>query len=242
MNILVTGGCGFIGSHTCAELLQRGYNVIIADNLVNSKEEVLDKIFEITKKKPVFYRGDVRDTDFLKSIFQKEDLDGVIHFAGFKAVGESVKEPLKYYRNNLDCTLSLLEAMKEYNVKKLVFSSSATVYGVNNPVPYNEGMQRSSTNPYGSTKVMIEQILEDLFNSDNSWSIAILRYFNPIGAHQSGFLGENPNGIPNNLFPFISKIASGKLPCLSIFGNDYDTLDGTGVRDYIHVVDLARGH
>lgn len=242
MKILVTGGCGYIGSHTCVELLNEGYEVVIVDNFSNSKKDVLDKIKEITHKDFKFYQGDVCDKDLMEKIFSNEKIDAVIHFAGYKAVGESVKKPLMYYRNNIDSTLTLCEVMSEHNVKKLVFSSSATVYGSPKSLPIKEDFPLSTTNPYGSTKLMIEGILKDLYISDNEWSIAVLRYFNPIGAHESGLIGENPNDIPNNLMPYIVKVATGELECLSIFGNDYDTKDGTGVRDYIHVVDLSKGH
>ncbi len=242
MNILVTGGTGYIGSHTCVELLENGYNVIIIDNFSNSKRDVVDKIKEITKKDFKFYEGDCCDKNILNKIFDENNIDAVIHFAGFKAVGESVKMPLMYYRNNLDSTITLLEVMKSKNCKRFVFSSSATVYGKPASLPIREDFPLSTTNPYGSTKLMIEGILKDLYKSDNSWSIAILRYFNPIGAHKSGLIGENPNDIPNNLMPYIVKVANKELEILSVFGNDYDTPDGTGVRDYIHVVDLARGH
>ena len=242
MNILVTGGCGYIGSHTCCELLNKGYKVIIIDNLSNSKKEVINHIESITKKEVVFYEGDVANKKLLRKIFTENEINSVIHFAGYKAVGESVKYPLKYYRNNIDSTLSLCEVMNEFNCKKLVFSSSATVYGLPKKLPIKEDFPLSTTNPYGSTKLMIENILRDLYVSDNTWHIAILRYFNPIGAHSSGLLGEDPNGIPNNLMPYIVKVATGKLECLSVFGDDYNTKDGTGVRDYIHVVDLALGH
>ena len=242
MKILVTGGCGYIGSHTCVELLESGYEVVIVDNLSNSKEDVVDKIETITGKKVTFYKEDVVNKEKLKEIFDKENIDAVIHFAGYKAVGESVSKPLMYYRNNLDSTLSLLEVMSEHNCKRIVFSSSATVYGKPASLPITEDFPLQTTNPYGSTKLMIEMILKDLYVSDNDWSIAILRYFNPIGAHKSGLIGENPNGIPNNLMPYIVKVANKELKELSVFGNDYDTVDGTGVRDYIHVVDLAKGH
>jgi len=242
MKILVTGGCGYIGSHTCVELLNEGYEAVIVDNFSNSKKDVLDKIKEITHKDFKFYQGDVCDKDLMEKIFSNEKIDAVIHFAGYKAVGESVKKPLMYYRNNIDSTLTLCEVMSEHNVKKLVFSSSATVYGSPKSLPIKEDFPLSTTNPYGSTKLMIEGILKDLYISDNEWSIAVLRYFNPIGAHESGLIGENPNDIPNNLMPYIVKVATGELECLSIFGNDYDTKDGTGVRDYIHVVDLSKGH
>ncbi len=242
MKILVTGGCGYIGSHTCVELLENGYEVVIIDNLCNSKKDVIDKIKQITNKDVTFYENDVCDKNALETIFNAENIDAVIHFAGLKAVGESVSKPLMYYRNNLDSTLSLLEVMNKYNCKKLVFSSSATVYGKPHQLPITEDFPLQTTNPYGSTKLMIENILNDLYTSDNTWSIAILRYFNPIGAHKSGLIGENPNGIPNNLMPYIVKVATGELKELNVFGNDYNTKDGTGVRDYIHVVDLAKGH
>ena len=242
MKILVTGGAGFIGSHTCVELLNNGYDVVIADDLSNSSIDVIDKINKITNKNVKFYQENLLDYDVLKNIFLVEKIDAVIHFAGFKAVFESVKDPLKYYNNNLGSTITLLRVMKEFNCKRLVFSSSATVYGKPKSLPIYEDFMLSTTNPYGTTKLMIEDILRDLYHSDNTWSIAILRYFNPIGAHESGLLYENPNGIPNNLMPYIIKVANKELPYLSVFGNDYDTIDGTGVRDYIHVVDLARGH
>lgn len=242
MKVLVTGGCGYIGSHTCVELLDSGYDVVVVDNLSNSKEDVIDKIETITGKKVKFYKEDICNKDKMNEIFTSEEIDAVIHFAGFKAVGESVAKPLMYYRNNIDSTLTLLEVMKEHNCKKIVFSSSATVYGKPASLPITEDFPLQTTNPYGSTKLMIEMILNDLYISDNDWSIAILRYFNPIGAHKSGLIGENPNGIPNNLMPYIVKVANKELQELSVFGNDYDTIDGTGVRDYIHVVDLAKGH
>ena len=242
MKILVTGGCGYIGSHTCVELLDKGYEVVIVDNLNNSKEDVIDKIEKITGKKVKFYKEDVCNQKGMDKIFEKEKIDAVIHFAGLKAVGESVSKPLMYYRNNLDSTLTLLEVMQKHNCKKIVFSSSATVYGNPEKLPITEDFPLHTTNPYGTTKLMIERILKDLYASDNEFSIAILRYFNPIGAHKSGLIGENPNGIPNNLMPYIVKVANKELKELSIFGNDYNTIDGTGVRDYIHVVDLAKGH
>ena len=242
MKILVTGGTGFIGSHTCVELLDAGYDVVIIDNLSNSKKEVVGYIENITNKKVSFYENDVCDKDALRNIFKEHKIDAIIHFAGYKAVGESVSKPLMYYRNNLDSTLSLLEVANEFGVKKIAFSSSATVYGKPKSLPIKENFPLSTTNPYGTTKLIIEGILRDLYKADNEWSIAILRYFNPIGAHESGLLGENPNGIPNNLMPYIIKVATHELECLGIFGNDYDTHDGTGVRDYIHVVDLAKGH
>lgn len=242
MKILVTGGTGFIGSHTCVELLNEGYDVVIIDNLSNSKKEVVNYIEQITNKKVFFYENDVCDKDALKTIFKEHKIDAIIHFAGYKAVGESVQKPLMYYRNNIDSTLNLLEVADEFNVKKIAFSSSATVYGNPKSLPIKEDFPLSTTNPYGTTKLMIEGILRDLYKSDNSWAIAILRYFNPIGAHSSGLIGEDPNGIPNNLMPYIIKVATGELECLGVFGNDYNTHDGTGVRDYIHVVDLAKGH
>ena len=240
--ILVTGGTGYIGSHTVVELLNNNYEVVIIDNLCNSKEEVIDKIEKITNKKVKFYLGDVANKELLDKIFKEEGIYAVIHFAGLKAVGESVLKPLEYYRNNIDSTLTLLEIMNKYNCKKIVFSSSATVYGKPEKLPIKEDSPLSTTNPYGTTKLIIEGILRDLYVSDNSFSIAILRYFNPIGAHESGLIGENPNGIPNNLMPYILKVATKELDCLKVFGDDYDTHDGTGVRDYIHVVDLAKGH
>ncbi|MEG6612887.1 UDP-glucose 4-epimerase GalE [Pseudoclostridium thermosuccinogenes] len=242
MAILVTGGAGYIGSHTVVELLQNGYEVVVVDNLSNSKPEALKRVKEITGKDFKFYKVDLLDRDGLEQILKENKLEAVIHFAGLKAVGESVSIPLKYYYNNITGTLILCELMQKYGVKKIVFSSSATVYGMKNKSPLTEDMPLSTTNPYGSTKLMIEQILRDVYVSDNSWSIALLRYFNPIGAHESGRIGEDPNGIPNNLMPYITQVAVGKREKLSIFGNDYDTHDGTGVRDYIHVVDLAKGH
>ncbi len=243
MNVLVTGGAGYIGSHTCVELLQAGHRVIIADNLSNASADVPERIAVIAGAAPVFYQVDVRDKDALREIFRTYAIDSVIHFAGFKAVGESCREPLKYYRNNIDSTLSLLEVMGEFGCKTIVFSSSATVYGPNNPVPYREDMPANvATNPYGWTKLMIEQILRDQASADPEFRAVLLRYFNPIGAHPTGLLGDDPNGIPNNLMPYITQVAVGKLPKLNVFGNDYDTPDGTGVRDYIHVVDLAVGH
>lgn len=240
--VLVTGGAGFIGSHTCCVLLESGYEVVIIDNFSNSSPEVLEKIKEITGKEVTLYEGDVCDKKLLKAIFENEKIDVVIHFAAFKAVGESVRLPLKYYRNNLDSTITLLEVMSDAGCKRLVFSSSATVYGSPKSLPIKEDFPLSTTNPYGTTKLMIERILKDLKVADDDWSIAILRYFNPIGAHPSGLIGENPNDIPNNLMPYIVKVANKELEILSVFGNDYDTKDGTGVRDYIHVVDLAKGH
>lgn len=243
MSVLVTGGAGYIGSHTVVELLNRGEKIIIVDNFSNSKPEMLDKIRKITNKDFKFYEVDLLDRENLDKVFaENPDIESVIHFAGLKAVGESVAKPIEYYHNNITGTLILLDIMKKYNCKKIVFSSSATVYGDPATVPIKEDFPLSTTNPYGSTKLMIEQILRDVYISDNDWSIILLRYFNPIGAHESGLIGENPNGIPNNLLPYINQVACGKLECLSVFGNDYDTVDGTGVRDYIHVVDLAKGH
>ncbi|MBR2246507.1 MAG: UDP-glucose 4-epimerase GalE [Bacilli bacterium] len=242
MKILVTGGLGYIGSHTCVELLNEDYEVVIVDNLSNSKIEVLDKIKEITNKDVKFYKEDVCDIKALEKIFYENKIDAVIHFAGYKAVGESVEKPIMYYENNLISTLNLCKIMKEYNCKRLVFSSSATVYGSPHTLPIEEGFPLSTTNPYGTTKLMNEMILEDCYKADKDFSIVILRYFNPIGSHSSGLIGEDPNGIPNNLMPYIVRVASGELECLSVFGSDYDTPDGTGVRDYIHVVDLALGH
>ncbi len=243
MSILVTGGAGYIGSHTCIELMKAGYDVVVVDNLYNSKREALKRTAELSGKQVPFYECDIRDKAGLSKVFSEEKIDAVIHFAGLKAVGESCQKPLEYYDNNIGGTLTLCEVMKEFGCKKLVFSSSATVYGMNNVSPLKETMPTGgTTNPYGTTKYMIEIILSDLFKADNEWSISLLRYFNPIGAHESGRIGEDPNGIPNNLMPYISQVAIGKLPCLSVYGNDYDTPDGTGVRDYIHVVDLALGH
>ncbi|MBP5662505.1 MAG: UDP-glucose 4-epimerase GalE [Clostridia bacterium] len=240
--ILVTGGVGFIGSHTCVELLQAGYKVAVVDNLVNSKREVLDKVKEITGKSVAFYPVDINDEGALREVFRRHDFSCVIHFAGLKAVGESGEKPLLYYRNNIAGTLTLVSVMKEFHVNSLVFSSSATVYGDFNTVPFKEDMKTGATNPYGWTKQMQEQILTDIAKAKPDMRVALLRYFNPIGAHESGLIGENPNGIPNNLVPYICRVAVGQLPYLNVFGNDYDTPDGTGVRDYIHVVDLARGH
>lgn len=241
--ILVTGGCGYIGSHTVVELLNNGYEVVIIDNLVNSKEQVIDSIKNITGKDVIFYEGNVQDEKLLLSIFEKEKIDAVIHFAGLKAVGESVEKPLEYYQNNLDSTLVLLDVMRKFNVKNIIFSSSATVYGSKNMVPFKEDMEiGGTTNPYGTTKLFVERILNDLSIADRDFSIVILRYFNPIGAHTSGLIGDNPNGIPNNLMPYVCKVTTGELEVLNVFGNDYPTPDGTGVRDYIHVMDLALGH
>jgi UDP-glucose 4-epimerase len=242
MSILITGGAGYIGSHTCVELLNKGYDILVIDNLVNSSEESLKRVQEITGKTLEFIKLDLLDRKSVADLFNKKNIDAVIHFAGLKAVGESVEIPLSYYYNNIAGTLNLVKAMKANEVKKIVFSSSATVYGDPLTVPIKEDFPVSPTNPYGRTKLMIEDILTDLFISDNSWNILLLRYFNPVGAHPGGRIGEDPNGIPNNLVPYISQVAVGKLSELSVFGDDYPTIDGTGVRDYIHVVDLARGH
>ena len=243
MRVIVTGGAGYIGSHTCVELLEAGYEVIIVDDLSNAKEEIIQKIAEITGKRPAFYRTDVKHKTALRQIFAYHRPDAVIHFAGFKSVGESCGMPLAYYRNNLDTTLSLLEVMEEFGCKNFVFSSSATVYGPENPAPYVEDMPAYvATNPYGWTKIMIEQILRDYGTAKPDFSAVLLRYFNPIGAHASGLLGDDPNGIPNNLMPYIARTAAGQLKELTIFGDDYPTPDGTGLRDYLHVVDLAKGH
>lgn len=242
MTILVTGGTGFIGSHTCVELLNAGYEIIIFDNFINSKPEVLQSIRQITQKDFKFYEADLLNRSALETIFAENRIEAVIHFAGLKAVGESTTIPLRYYHNNVSGTIILCETMAKYQVKRLVFSSSATVYGNPHTVPIQEDFPLSTTNPYGSTKLMIENILRDLYASDPEWSIALLRYFNPIGAHKSGLIGEDPNGIPNNLMPYIARVAAGKLEIFSVFGSDYPTKDGTGVRDYIHVVDLSLGH
>lgn len=242
MAILTTGGAGYIGSHTGIELFKAGYDVVVVDNLDNSSDESLNRVEKIVGKKIKFYKEDVRDKDALRKIFAENDIEAVIHFAGLKAVGESVQKPIEYYDNNLISTISLLEVMREFNCKKIVFSSSATVYGAATEVPLTEDMPLGATNPYGRTKYFIEEILRDVYVSDNTWSIALLRYFNPIGAHESGTIGEDPKGIPNNLMPYISQVAVGKLEKLHVFGDDYDTPDGTGIRDYIHVVDLAAGH
>lgn len=242
MAILVTGGMGYIGSHTVVELLKKDEEVIIVDNLCNASIDVLDKIQLITGKEVIFYEIDLLDKKRLEVVFKEHTVESVIHFAGLKAVGESVQIPLVYYHNNITGTLNLCELMDKYKCRNLVFSSSATVYGMNNQAPFDETMSLSTTNPYGATKLMIEEILRDLYVSNNDWHIMLLRYFNPIGAHESGLLGENPKGIPNNLLPYVMQVAVGKLECLSVYGDDYDTKDGTGVRDYIHVVDLAKGH
>lgn len=242
MKILVTGGIGYIGSHTCVELLKQGMEVVVFDNLYNAKIDVVDKIKEITGKEITFYQADMRDKESMRPIFAENKIDAVIHFAGLKAVGESVEKPLLYYQNNITGTLNLCELMKEYDCKKMIFSSSATVYGAPKTVPIKEDFPLHTTNPYGTTKLMLEQILTDFCKADPDWHVILLRYFNPIGAHESGLIGESPNGIPNNLMPYITQVAIGKLPYLRVFGDDYDTPDGTGVRDYIHVVDLAKGH
>lgn len=240
--ILVTGGAGYIGSHTVVELLTAGYNVVVVDNLSNSSSVVFERIEQICGKRPDFFQLDIRDKDALSTVFTKYEFDAVIHFAALKAVGESVREPFKYYDNNINGSLALFDVMQQHNVKSIVFSSSATVYGDPQTTPITEDFPLSATNPYGWTKLMMEQILRDIYTADKSWSVALLRYFNPVGAHPSGLIGEDPNGIPNNLMPYISQVAVGKLAELNVFGGDYPTHDGTGVRDYIHVVDLAHGH
>ncbi|MCK1237241.1 UDP-glucose 4-epimerase GalE [Streptococcus uberis] len=240
--VLVTGGAGFIGSHTCIELLQNGHEVVVVDNLCNSHSKSLEVVERVSSQKITFYEMDIRDEVGLTTIFSKESIDSVIHFAGLKAVGESSVIPLSYYDNNISGTITLLKVMKAFNCKNIIFSSSATVYGNPHRVPIQEDFPLSATNPYGRTKLMLEEIFSDLYNSDKEWNIVLLRYFNPIGAHESGDLGEDPSGIPNNLLPYVTQVAVGKLEYVNIFGNDYDTLDGTGVRDYIHVVDLAQGH
>ncbi len=242
MSLLITGGTGFIGSHTVVELLALDKDIIIVDNLANSSTLVLDRIKQITGKSVTFIKADICDRDAMQQVFSQHNIEAVVHFAGLKAVGESSTIPLSYYHNNVAGSITLLQVMAEHGVKNLVFSSSATVYGENNPSPLDETMPTSATNPYGQTKLMIENILFDLAKSDDEWSIACLRYFNPIGAHESGLIGENPNGIPNNLLPYVSQVAVGRLAQLQVFGADYPTTDGTGVRDYIHVVDLAQGH
>lgn len=242
MKILVTGGAGYIGSHTCVELLNAGYDVVVVDNLCNSSSESIKRVEEITGKAITFYKADINDSDKMNQIFDENDINSVIHFAGLKAVGESCQKPLEYFMNNISGTLVLLDVMRNHNVKNIVFSSSATVYGSPKTVPIKEDFPLSVTNPYGRTKLMLEEILQDVYKADNDWNVILLRYFNPIGAHSSGRIGEDPYGIPNNLLPFITKVAIGELPELSVFGNDYSTEDGTCVRDYIHVVDLASGH
>ena len=243
MSILVTGGAGYIGSHTVIELLNAGYEVVVLDNLVNSSKESLKRVEEITGKKVTFYEGDIADRELLKKMFEAENIDSCIHFAGLKAVGESVSKPLEYYSNNISGSLVLFDEMRNHNVKNIIFSSSATVYGDPAFVPITEECPMGEiTNPYGRTKAMLEQILTDIQFADKEWNVILLRYFNPIGAHKSGLIGEDPNGIPNNLMPYIAKVATGQLPKVNVFGNDYPTKDGTGVRDYIHVVDLAKGH
>lgn len=243
MAVLVTGGAGFIGSHTAVELLNAGKEIVILDNFSNSKPQSLEAIKKITGKDFKFYEMDYLDREKLEKVFEENEIDSVLNFAGFKAVGESVEKPIEYYTNNISGALVLLDTMKKYGVKKFVFSSSATVYGEPERIPITEDCKTGgTTNPYGTSKLFIEQILKDIYNSDNTWDIAILRYFNPVGAHESGLIGEEPQGIPNNLMPYVARVAAGKLKELSVFGNDYDTPDGTGVRDYIHVVDLAKGH
>ena len=242
-SILVTGGAGYIGSHTCVELLEAGYEVVVVDNLCNSSEESLNRIEKITGKSVKFYKADIADKEAMKKIFEENEISQVIHFAGLKAVGESVQKPLEYYQNNITGTLNMCEVMRKYGVKNIIFSSSATVYGDPETVPITEQCPKGQcTNPYGWTKSMLEQILMDIQKADNEWNVILLRYFNPIGAHKSGMIGEDPNGIPNNLMPYVMKVAIGELPHVNVFGDDYDTPDGTGVRDYIHVVDLAIGH
>lgn len=240
--ILVTGGCGYIGSHTVLELLNKNYDVVVVDNFSNSSPESLRRVQKITGKQATFYEADIRDSEAMSKIFAAHKVDAVIHFAAFKAVGESCRLPLKYYENNISGTVALLQVMEKHNVKKIIFSSSATVYGDPERLPLDENCRLSTTNPYGSTKLMMENIMQDVYKADNEWNIILLRYFNPVGAHESGLIGEDPKGIPNNLMPFVAQVASGKLQCINVFGNDYDTPDGTGVRDYIHVVDLALGH
>ena len=242
MKILVSGGTGYIGSHTCVELLNKGYDVVAFDNLYNSKIDVVDRVEKITGKKLIFYKADMLDKESMRPIFEEHKFDAVIHFAALKAVGESVQKPLAYYKNNISGSLNLCELMNEYGCKRIIFSSSATVYGAPKTVPITEDFPLSTTNPYGSTKLMLERIFSDFCVPDPEWSVVLLRYFNPIGAHESGLIGEDPKGIPNNLVPYIAQVAVGKLDHLNVFGDDYDTPDGTGVRDYIHVVDLAKGH
>ena len=243
MAVLVTGGTGFIGSHTCVELIEKGYEVVIFDNLYNSQENIVDKIEKITGKRPAFYKADMLDKDSMRPCFEEHKIDEVIHFAGLKAVGESVEKPLLYYKNNISGTINLCELMAEYGCKTIIFSSSATVYGDPAQIPITEKCPKGQcTNPYGWTKSMLEQVFTDIQKADDEWSVVLLRYFNPIGAHESGLIGEMPNGIPNNLMPYVTQVAAGIRPELGVFGNDYDTPDGTGVRDYIHVCDLAAGH
>lgn len=243
MKILVTGGAGYIGSHTCVELLNEGYEVVIMDNLYNSSQKAVDRIQEITGKSVAFYKTDILDKEGMQEIFDKEKIDAVIHFAGLKAVGESVQKPLEYYHTNITGTLNLCDVMRDHGVKNIIFSSSATVYGDPAQIPITEECPKgTATNPYGWTKWMLEQILTDIHTADSEWNVILLRYFNPIGAHKSGMIGEDPKGIPNNLLPYVAQVAIGKLECVGVFGDDYDTPDGTGVRDYIHVVDLAKGH
>ena len=243
MKILVTGGAGYIGSHTCVELLNEGYDVVVMDNLSNSSEKALERVQQITGKTLTFYKTDMLDRDGVKAIFDKEQIDAVIHFAGLKAVGESVRMPIEYYHNNITCTLIICDEMRNHGVKNIIFSSSATVYGDPQQIPITEQCPKGTpTNPYGWTKSMLEQVLTDIHTADLEWNVILLRYFNPIGAHKSGLIGEDPKGIPNNLVPYVAQVAIGKLEYINVFGNDYDTPDGTGVRDYIHVVDLAKGH
>lgn len=243
MKVLVTGGAGYIGSHTCVELLAAGHQVVVVDNLTNSSPKAIARVEQITGKHVTFYQCDIADQEYLDQIFNTEKVDAVIHFAGLKAVGESVQKPLEYYSNNISGTLVLVEVMRKYNVKNMIFSSSATVYGSPAEIPITENCPKGiCTNPYGWTKWMLEQILSDIYHADTKWNVILLRYFNPIGAHESGLIGEDPKGIPNNLLPYVARVAIGRLPEVGVFGNDYDTPDGTGVRDYIHVVDLARGH
>lgn len=243
MRILVTGGAGYIGSHTCVELLNEGYEVVVVDNLYNASEKALDRVEQITGRKVTFYEADLLDQPAIDAIFEKEAIDAVIHFAGYKAVGESVQKPIEYYHNNMTGTLLLCDSMRRHGVKNIIFSSSATVYGDPAEIPITESCpKKTPTNPYGQTKTMLEQVLMDIQHADPEWNVILLRYFNPIGAHKSGLIGEDPKGIPNNLLPYVAQVAIGKLKCIGVFGDDYDTPDGTGVRDYIHVVDLAKGH
>ncbi len=242
MVILVTGGTGYIGSHTCVELLDRGHEVVVFDNLSNSSADVIDRIEQISGRRPVFYHADMIDMDSMRPVFERHKFDAVIHFAALKSVGESVRKPIEYYRNNVAGTINLCDMMREYGCRRIIFSSSATVYGAPATVPVREDFPLSATNPYGAAKLMVERILRDICVSDPEWSVVLLRYFNPIGAHGSGLIGEMPNGIPNNLLPYVAQVAAGKLPHLNIFGTDYPTPDGTGIRDYIHVCDLAAGH